>query len=219
MAVTTDGEKRTMKRRIRETALVVAITGLLSACGASRAVKYYILDIDVPQNASGQPLPVTLLVGRITTTHLYRDDRLVFGSGPVELGTYEYERWAETPADMIQDILVSSLRSTGQYRSVSKMASTLRADYIVRGRLFALYEVDNKPKLSGRFSVELELFDPKAGNTVWTDSYSHEEPVSGKKVQDVVEALDKTVRAGMQQLTANMGQYIASHPPQQPAGH
>jgi ABC-type uncharacterized transport system auxiliary subunit len=218
MAVTADGEKRTMTRRIREAALLIGVTGLLSACGASRAVKYYVLDIDVPQTTSGQPLPVTLLVGRIATTHLYRDDRLVYGSGPVELGTYEYERWAETPADMIQDILVSSLRSTGQYRSVSKMASTMRADYIVRGRLFSLYEVDGKP-LAGRFSVQLELVDPKAGLTLWTDTYSHDEPVSGKKVPDVVEALDKTVRAGMQQLTANMGQYIASHPPQQAAAH
>jgi ABC-type uncharacterized transport system auxiliary subunit len=206
-----------MKRRIRETAVLFAVTGLLSACGASRPVKYYVLDVDVPPAASPQPLPITLLVGRITATHLYRDDRLVYGSGPVELGTYEYERWAEAPADMIQDILVTSLRSTGQYRSVSKMASTLRADYIVRGRLFSLYEVA-KP-LSGRFSVELDLFDPKAGMTVWTGSYSHDEPVSGKRVENVVEALDKSVLAGMQQLTANMGQYIASHPPQQAAGH
>lgn len=206
-----------MKRRIREAALLFAITALLSACGASRPVKYYVLDVDMPPAASPQPLPVTLLVGRITATHLYRDDRLVFGSGPVEFGTYEYERWAEAPADMIQDILVTSLRSTGQYRSVSKMASTMRADYIVRGRLFSLYEVA-KP-LSGRFSVELDLFDPKAGMIVWSGSYSHDEPVSGKRVENVVEALDKSVQTGMQQLTANMGQYIASHPPQQAAGH
>jgi ABC-type uncharacterized transport system auxiliary subunit len=207
-----------MKRRIRETALLFAVAGLLSACGASRPVKYYVLDVDVPPAASPQPLPVTLLVGRITATHLYRDDRLVYGSGPVELGTYEYERWAEAPSDMIQDILITSLRSTGQYRSVSKMASTMRADYIVRGRLFSLYEVDGKP-LVGRFSVQLELVDPKAGMTIWTDSYSHDEPVSGKRVENVVEALDKSVLTGMQQLTANMGQYIASHPPQQAAGH
>jgi ABC-type uncharacterized transport system auxiliary subunit len=206
-----------MKRRIREAALLFAITALLSACGASRPVKYYVLDVDVPPAASPQPLPVTLLVGRITATHLYRDDRLVYGSGPVELGTYEYERWAEAPADMIQDILVTSLRSTGQYRSVSKMASTMRADYIVRGRLFSLYEVA-KP-LSGRFSLELDLFDPKAGMTVWTGSYSHDEPVSGKRVENVVEALDKSVLTGMQQLTANLGQYIASHLPQQASGH
>jgi ABC-type uncharacterized transport system auxiliary subunit len=205
-------------QRIWQILLLVAVTCVLSACGASRPVKYYVLDTDPPSASSASQFPITLLVGRIAATQLYRDDRLVYGSGPVELGTYEYQRWAEPPADMVQDILIASLRATGQYRSVSRMASALRADYIVRGRLIGLYEVD-KPRMVARFDVQLELFDPKSTMTVWTSSYSHDEPVEGKKVPDVVEALDKNVRAGMQQLTAEMGQYFASHPPQAPQAH
>jgi ABC-type uncharacterized transport system auxiliary subunit len=200
-------------RRITHTALVLATAGILSACGASRPVAYYVLDIEPPQDTPAAKLPVTLGVGRIASTHLYRDDRLVYGSGPAELGTYEYERWAEPPAEMVQDILIAYLRGTGQYRSVSRLNSTIRADYIVRGRLLALYEVD-KPKLAARFSIQLELFDPKSSMTVWTGSYSHDDLVEGKKVADVVEALDKNVRNGMQQLTADLGQYFVSHPPQ-----
>lgn len=207
-----EGKRRTVIRRIHEAALVFVIAGICSACGAARPVKYYVLDSGpAPTNTSSAPLPITLLVARITAPLLYRDDRLVFGSGSVRLGTYEYERWAESPAEMVQDMLVSSLRSTGQYRSVARISSSFRGDYIVRGHLYALDEVD-QPALAGRFSLELELFDPKSGTTIWTDSYSHDEPVSGKAVTDVVEALDKNVRAGLQQLTANLGQYLASHP-------
>jgi len=200
-----------MRRRIGYITLLLGMVEVLCGCGGSRPVKYYVLDLDPPPARAAQPLPVTLLVGRISTSELYRADRLVFGSGPVELGTYEYERWAEPPADMVQDMLITSLRASGQYRSVSRMASSLRADYIVRGRLFGLYEVD-KPQLAGRFSVQLELFDPKSGLTVWSNAYSHDEPVSGKKVPDVVEALDKNVRGGIQQLTSSMGEYLESHP-------
>jgi ABC-type uncharacterized transport system auxiliary subunit len=201
-------------RRLSHTALILATAGILSACGASRPVAYYVLDIEPPQDApSTAKFPVSLAVGRFMTTHLYRDDRLVYGSGPVELGTYEYERWAESPADMVQDILIAYLRGTGQYRSVSRLTSTIRADYIVRGRLIDLYEAD-KPKMTARFSMEIDLFDPKSTMTIWTSSYSHDDPVEGKKISDVVEALDKNVRNGMQQLTAELGQYFASHPPQ-----
>jgi ABC-type uncharacterized transport system auxiliary subunit len=208
-----EGKRRTVIRRIQEAALVFVIAGICSACGAARPVKYYVLDSGpAPVNASSAPLPITLLVARITAPLLYRDDRLVYGSGSVRLGTYEYERWAESPAEMVQDMLVSSLRSTGQYRSVARISSSFRGDYIVRGHLYALDEVD-QPALAGRFSLEVELFDPKSGTTIWTDSYSHDEPVAGKAVTDVVEALDKNVRAGLQQLTANLGQYLASHPP------
>jgi ABC-type uncharacterized transport system auxiliary subunit len=202
--------------RVCHTALLLAATAILSACSASRPVTYYVLD--VPPLPSQEPqFPVSLAVGRVTTNELYRADRLVYGSGPVELGTYEYERWADSPADMVQDILIASLRSTRQYRSVSRISSSMRgsADYIVRGRLIGLYEVDNKPKLTARFSVQLELFDPKSGMTVWNDSYSHDEPIDGKKVPDVIEALDKNVREGMQQLTESLGQYFATHSPQQ----
>lgn len=210
-----------MNGRFRGKALSAGIASallVLIGCGGSRPVKYYVLDVNAPPAAASEKLPVTLLVGRIATTQLYRADRLVFGSGPVQLGTYEYERWAESPADMIQDILITSLRGSGQYRSVSRMSSSLRADYIVRGRLFSLYEVD-KPQLAARFSAQLDLFDSKTGMTVWSDTYTHDEPVSGKSVADVVEGLDKVVRIGVQQLTMNMSEYIGAHLPAQSAAH
>jgi ABC-type uncharacterized transport system auxiliary subunit len=206
-------KRRVVIRRVQEAVLLFVLVGICSACGASRPVKYYVLDSGpAPVNASPAQLPITLLVTRITAPLLYRDDRLVFGSGSVRLGTYEYERWAESPAEMVQGMLVSSLRASGQYRSVAQVSSSFRGDYIVRGHLYALDEVD-KPDLAGRFSLEIELFDPKVGETLWTSSYSHDEPVSGKTVTDVVEALDKNVHAGLQQLTANLGQYFAGHPP------
>jgi len=218
MNVEDQGVTRRMKivtRPITQLVLLLAALGVLSACGASRAVNYYVLDVDPPQATSASQLPIVLVVGRISTTHLYRDDRLVYGSGPVELGTYEYQRWAEPPAEMVQDILITYLRATRQYRSVSRLTSSLRADYIVRGHLLGLYEVD-KPKLAARFSLQLELFDPNSRMTVWTSSYSHDDLVEGKKVADVVETLDKNVRNGMQQLTSDLGQYFLNHPPQTP---
>lgn len=204
-------------RRIYQAALVFLMAGILAGCGASRPVKYYVLDAGpAPASASPAQLPITLLVAHITASHLYRDDRLVFGTGPVQLGTYEYQRWAEAPAEMMQDLLISSLRDTGNYRSVSRISSNLRGDYFVRGRLGALDEVES-PALAARFSFEIELFDPKTGVTTWSDSYTHDEPVTGKKVSDVVEALDRNVHTGLTQLCANLGQYFASHPPSPPA--
>ena len=200
-------------RRIQVLFVVLLAIGM-AACG-SPAVRYYVVDPGpAPVRASAMPLPVTLLVARVTSSSLYRADRLVYASGPLQLGVYEYHRWASPPADLMQNILIDSLRSTGQYRSVSKVGTNIRGSYILRGQLNALDESD-KPTLSGRFSFQLELFDPKAGATIWSDSYVHEEPVNGKTVADVVDALDRNVRAGMDQMVGNLGQYFAAHPPQQ----
>ncbi len=205
-----------LMRPIRLAAIAVLLAGLAAGCGSARPVKYYALDPGpVPTSAPSAVYPVSLLVARITTSHLYRDDRLVYGSGPVQLGVYSDHRWAQTPADMVQDLLISSLRSSGQYRSVSRLGSSARGDYVVRSNLDALYEVD-RPALVARFAMRVELFDSKAGGIVWVGNYSHDEPVNGKNVAAVVEAMNSNVRAGMLQLTAGINQYFANHSPQSP---
>ncbi|MFZ3214620.1 MAG: ABC-type transport auxiliary lipoprotein family protein [Candidatus Acidiferrales bacterium] len=207
-----------MRRRIQITALLL-LSIPVAGCGAARPVKYYILDVNPSATSSpSAQIPVTLLVGRIVSSQLYRDDRLVYGSGPVQLGIYEYDRWAESPVDMLQDMMLTTLRSTGQYRSVAKVASNVRGDYVVRGHLYSMYGVD-QPELVARFSIQLELYDPVTRTTVWSQIYTHDEPVQGKTVANVVEAMDRNVTTGLQQLSAGITQYFASHPPQpaQPA--
>jgi ABC-type uncharacterized transport system auxiliary subunit len=202
-------------RRANYVVLLAVLAGAISGCGSTRPTKYYVLDVPSPpttQSPSPAQLSVSLLVARPITSHLYRDDRIVFGAGPVELGTYEFERWAQSPADMIQDLLVSYLRASKQYRSVLRPGSNAKGDFVVRSYLKSLYEVD-KPEFVARFDIHLDLYDPKAGVIVWSDNYSHDEPVAGKSVAAVVEALDKNVRAGMQYLTPRLDQYFKDNPP------
>jgi ABC-type uncharacterized transport system auxiliary subunit len=184
---------------------------LLMSCGAARPVKYYTLDPEaMNESVASQPFPVNLVVGRITVPYIYRDDRLVYETGPVELGTYEYHRWAEPPGYMLQSMLIQALRASGRYRSIDRVSSNARGDYVLRGRLFSLSEVDGSTMLA-RFSIEVELFQPKTGTTVWTHDYSHDEPVGGKTVETVIEAMEKNVRAGMAQIVASLNDYFASH--------
>jgi ABC-type uncharacterized transport system auxiliary subunit len=205
-----------LSRRMQISGLLM-LAILTTGCGAARPVKYYVLDVSpAPANSASAQIPVTLLVGRIVASHLYHDDRLVYGSGPVQLGTYEYDRWAEAPADMIQDMMVTILRSSGQFRSVSKVTSNVRGEYVVRGHLYAMYGVD-QPELVARFTLQLELFDPNSRTTVWSQIYTHDEPVAAKTVPAIVEAMDKNVTAGLQQLSGGITQYFASHPPPQQA--
>lgn len=205
-------------RRISQIAALGLLLAIAAGCTATRPTKYYVLDAPAaPVAATQAPIPVRLIVGHVTGSRLYHDTRLVYGTGTVQLGTYDYHRWSEPPVDFVQDILVATLRQSGQYRSVSRIGSNARGDYIVRGHLDALDEID-KPALAGRFTFQLELFDPGTGAVVWSGSYNHDEPVQGKEVSDIVEALDRNVAAGIQQLTSGLGQYLATHVPQQPAG-
>jgi ABC-type uncharacterized transport system auxiliary subunit len=206
-------EKR-RKTSVHRLALLLAVmaSGILSGCGASRPSKYYQLtvpgEVAIP---TGDRMAVTLLVGNLLTSHLYREDRIVYSSGAGQMGTYEYHRWAEPPTEMVEEVLVRELRTSGRYHAVYEHRSNTGGDFLLRGRLYDFKEVTGSP-IVARVSFELELRDLKSGVMVWTHSYSHDEPVSGKEVTAVVAALDKNVQQGVKQAVASLSEYFATQP-------
>jgi ABC-type uncharacterized transport system auxiliary subunit len=184
-----------------------------SGCVKARSLRYYTLSIPPVAEKERQPIPVTLVVGRLNAPHLLRDDRVVYGMSEVELGIDEYHRWAEPPTQLIERLLVERLRRSGQYRSVQRVSSTARGDYVLRGHLSALNEVDDPAGIKARFALQLELLNTKTGTVVWNDAYSQDEPVARKTVNSVVESLQKNVRTGIEQLASNLAEYFAAHPP------
>ena len=89
----------------------VALVGL--GCGAARPVKYYQLTIpgDMTTQTDANAYPVTLLVGPLMGSHLYRDDRIVYSSAET-MGTYDTQRWASPPTEMLQEVLFREQRWT-----------------------------------------------------------------------------------------------------------
>ncbi len=187
--------------------------GLSSGCGAARPSKYYQLTVpaDADPIEKADAVPVTLLLGQLITSHLYREDRIVYGNGPEQLGTYEYQRWAEPPTEMIQEVLLRELRATGRYRAVQYRRSNIQGDFALRGQLYDFKELAGG-QMSARVTLELEMRDLKNGATVWTHYYSHDEPANGKDVPAVVAALDKNVQRGVKEIVGSLDQYFASHP-------
>jgi ABC-type uncharacterized transport system auxiliary subunit len=192
-------------------AITALLAGLLAGCGAARPSKYY--QLTVPGDASAapdpKPYPVTLLLGPLRASHLYREDHIVYSSASEAMGTYQYQRWAEPPTEMLVDILLRDLRASGRYKSVDVLRSNSHGDYILYGRLYDFKEVSGSP-LVARVTADLELRDSKTGSIVWTHYYTHDEPVSSKDVAAVVAALDHNAQRGMAEIKSSLDQYFSS---------
>ena len=203
-------------RRAGRRALSMAfalMVGLLSGCGATRPSKYYQLTVPSDPGAveKTDAVPVTILLGALMTSHLYREDRIVYGNDGEQMGTYEYQRWAEPPAEMIQEVLLRELRASGRYRAVQYRRSNMQGDFAIRGHLYDFKEVTGE-QMAARVTLELEMRDLKNGATVWTHYYTHDEPTSGKDVPAIVAALDKNVQRGVKEVVESLDQYFAAHP-------
>src|SRR5260370_10685774 len=112
------------------------------------------------------------------------------------MGTYEDQRWAEPPAEMINDMLLRELRASGRYLQIYSLGSNVRGDYLLRGHLYDFREIDGEV-LVARVAFDFELDNSKTGAIAWTRYYSHDEPVDGKDVAAVVAAIDRNVQSGL----------------------
>jgi ABC-type uncharacterized transport system auxiliary subunit len=158
------------------------------------------------------------MLGPITSSHLYREDHMVYTGNGQDMGVYQYQRWAQPPTEMIGEVLLRELRASAHFQAVYSWGSNVRGDYILRGRLYDFREI-SASALMGRVTLELELHDARTGTTVWTHFYSHDEPVTGKDVSAVVAALDHNVQRGIMEFSASLDQYFSAHPgPNTPTG-
>lgn len=187
---------------------------LSSGCGSARPIKYYQLTVpgDMTPVTDPNVIPVTLLIGPLGGSHLYREDHIIYSTPGEHMGMYDSQRWAEPPTEMMQQVLFRQLRASGRYRTVNTLRSNARGEFILQGRLYDFKEVSANP-LVARVTVEYELRETKSGTTVWSHYYSHDEPVGGKEVSAVVAALDRSVQGIVEQLKAGLEQYFAAHPP------
>jgi ABC-type uncharacterized transport system auxiliary subunit len=184
-----------------------------SGCGATRPSKYYQLTVPSDMAPAGDPnqYHVTLMLAPITSSHLYREDHIVYTDNAQYMGIYQYQRWAEPPTEMIRDVLLRELRASGRFQGVYTWGSNVRGDYILRGHLYDFREI-SASNLVGRVTLELELHDARTGATVWTHFYSHDQPVASKDVAAVVAALDHDVQQAIAEFRASLDQYFTAHP-------
>jgi ABC-type uncharacterized transport system auxiliary subunit len=200
-----------MKRALTQMASVTLLASFAAGCGSVPATRYYQLSVvSVTPSANTEPFPVTLLVGPISASHLYREDHLVFAASAEQMGTYEYHHWVAPPTEMIEELLVRDLRATGRYRSVAQLSSSSRGDFVLHGHLYDFKEISGSP-MAARVTLYFELRDVKANQVVWSTRYNHDEPVDGRDVPAIVAALDRNMQQAAAQLRTGLESYFASH--------
>ena len=188
---------------------------LLSGCAKPRAIKYYQITYPANISVSQEMINTMLLVRSFEASHLYLDDRIVYGYDSPEMGTYEDQRWAGPPVEMLRDAIVRGLRSSGMFKGGVYIArSELAGRYLLAGRLYDFRELDVTGTISARLAFEAGLWDRKTRTLIWSYSYSHDEPAAGKTVSAVAAAMDRNVQRSVQVIGANLAEYFKAHPPQ-----
>jgi ABC-type uncharacterized transport system auxiliary subunit len=199
-------------RRLTRLVPVALLALCLWDCGSPRPVKFYAVQIPPAPAPANPTVPIDLTVSRITGPALLQAEPIVYRIGPNQIGTYLYHRWSDPPVTMVQTNLIRLLRGSGSFQSVETAGSANPGEFVIRGRLDDFAEVDG-PTINGLVTMEFELYDRKGAKVLWAHFYSQMEPVQGKEVSLVVQALDRNLDRGLREMVAGLSQYFTANPP------
>lgn len=191
-------------------ALGVAAVASCLACGASGPpTRYYALDLPRSPPAA-ERLAHTAVLMPIRAGEIAGQGRIVYRESPHEVGFYEYHRWAEDPEDSVADALASELLARGTFASVTPFDGRTQADFILRGELRRIEEIDYEGPVKASVEISLELVDADTSRVVWSGNAAAAEDVATAEVRSVVERLSASADQAIKRLAGQLDSHLRS---------
>lgn len=185
-----------MTRLVRFCAM--ALLGLAAGCsgGPVAETRYYTLRPPTGNEAGVATEETTAATGgeglavgveSIVVDPPYDQDRLVFRAGAqsVEVGFYNYHRWASPLSQLTATALAEGLRGTPGIATIEPAASGTTYGARLGGRLIYLEEVDRSGAQEVRVALDLELRDP-TGRVIWSERLIESSTVDVESVPEIV---------------------------------
>ncbi len=192
--------------------LALVALALLASCGGKiPPTNYYVLDLPAPQAKPADTLPYTAVVMPFRGSEMLMQDRIVYRESANQVGFYEYHRWAEDPRETILRSLLNQLRAKGTFDRVVPFEGRTNADYVIRGQLDQLEEVDYGGGVSVKVKISAQLIDTATNRPVWSDSAESTGPVATADVKAVVEQMSTAMRTAVGQLADGIDTQLRSN--------
>jgi cholesterol transport system auxiliary component len=139
----------------------------------------------------------TLLVQRPEISSAYDTTRMAYTVKPYEIAYYRDNQWADTPAQMIQPLLVRTLQQTGFFQAILSAPDPGHTSYVLRTEIMELTQDYTRSPPLMRLTLHLRLFD-ESGRAVAereiTERETMQAATSYAGVNAANEALAKALR-------------------------
>jgi ABC-type uncharacterized transport system auxiliary subunit len=189
----------------------VALIAILAACGGKvPPTNYYVLNLPPPEAKPADTLPYTAVVMPFRGSEMLLQDHIVYRESPNQVGFYEYHRWAEDPRTTILRSLVNQLRAKGTFDRVVPFEGRTNVDYVIRGQLEQLEEIDYGSGVSVEVKISAQLIDTSTNRPVWSDTAEATGPVSTPEVKAVVEQMSSAMRTAVGRLAEGINTQLRS---------
>ena len=188
-------------------AAACAVVASLACGGPVPPTFYYVLNLPAPAPAANR-LDHTAVLMPVRANRVVGQGRIVYRESREQVGFYEYHRWAEDPEDTVSAALARELMARGTFASVSAFDGRTKADFVIRGELGRLEEIDYDGPVRVKAEVSLELVNASTGRVTWSGIASRTENVPASDMRSVVSVMSAAVDATIKQLVGELDEHL-----------
>ena len=185
---------------MKETILGLSCVMLLAGCISQNPyipIRYYQLDespfVSQPR---GEPLETGVAVLNIRTRPRY-DVEMLNRDASGRITYSEYERWIETPTEMVTRLLIRALGESDAFGYVGPTRSLRSADYVVDGDILAFDNVSDDEGNRAEFIVRLEVRHIDDSRVLWSDTIETSVKMPADTGASLAAAMSEAARAAV----------------------
>ena len=170
---------------------------IVAGCSALRPSvhEYTILPSTTPRVALIQSINATLKISSTRSISSLASTQLYYLKDASNIDAYLYSRWSDSPSNMIDRSLTSSLQNRQLFATLIPATSNATADVILESDLNAFYHrFNDDSKSEGFIDITYRLIDPKTKKTIASKRFVILEPALSGDAKGGVDALTKATQ-------------------------
>ncbi|MCA9561978.1 MAG: membrane integrity-associated transporter subunit PqiC [Myxococcales bacterium] len=125
----------------------------------SEPIQTFVFDPDLPAAQHQSATSGVLLVSTPRAYTTYQTRRLIYTDRAFEIRSYAYNTWADSPAAMLEPLLIRVAERSGQFRSVVGLSAGVRADYRLDTEITALHQEFGQSGSIAHVALRLRIID------------------------------------------------------------
>lgn len=159
---------------------------------------YHTLDYPPPDKEFKTPIPHTLMVYRFLLAPDVESDSILMSRQTGAEKSVRLHRWQDNPADLVTDILLRDLQTSGLFQKTVDQLSDVRYRYALEGTLRDLHGVINNGRASAVVELEVVFTDfeyPRAAEKdLLKKTYKVEIPSKDTSAESILAAFNEGVK-------------------------
>jgi len=162
----------------------------------------YIVKATPAHVPKGPRRSVTVMVGLPGTSPVYNTRRMAYSMRPYEVAYFGLNQWAETPSNMLQPLLVSTLQRSQRYAAIIMPPFSGRYSYLLSTQILDFRQNYIRQPAVFELSLRIQLVNMSSGRVTGTKEINISQPIHGDTPYAGVYAANRATERALKEVAA-----------------